>query len=355
MASFGSEFVKKIKNYAVVSFVVPLIAINTCLLLYKFVGNLNIIAYPNFDWSQLEYDHQEYGKVSNNTESYTFTNCPKYQFYNQWISIDGQIIEDRQGDLEYDVFAKNIDVIASLQKNNKIKLIKRVYKKELNNECVKNHKFYYSFLTKFNWLEKLLLKTKNDNKSGFVEVKNPYFYGEVSISRTARFFPATYIFKSLIILSSLLLFLYWRNTLNLFNELKNKNVLEKFSKSFFYLGVLSCIFLILHASFLALDIDSKLFSKARKLIIISFILFEVFAQISLTKNLFKFKAELKEYINPLILKIKITFVAIVLLGTIVSFTILAFGDPSTGFKHTLEWNYFSFLLCYYLLSRLLWR
>ena len=33
-------------------------------------------------------------------------------------------------------------------------------------------------------------------------IKNPYFYGEVSISRTARYFPATMIFKPFIILSA---------------------------------------------------------------------------------------------------------------------------------------------------------
>ena len=29
-----------------------------------------------------------------------------------------------------------------------------------------------------------------NNSSGFARIKNPYFYGEVSISRTARYFPA---------------------------------------------------------------------------------------------------------------------------------------------------------------------
>ena len=103
-----------------------------------------------------------------------------------------------------------------------------------------------------------------------------------------------------------------------------------------------------------MDIESKLFSQIRRLIIILFIVFEVIAQILLTKNLFTFKNELKEYISPLILKIKVIFVVIVFITTCIAFSILAFGDPSTGFKHTLEWNYFSFLLLYYLLSRLLW-
>ena len=98
-----------------------------------------------------------------------------------------------------------------------------------------------------------------------------------------------------------------------------------------------------------------MFAKIRRLIIILFIIFEILAQISLTKNLFKFREELKKYIHPLILKIKIIFVVIVFFTTCIAFTILAFGDPSVMFKHALEWNYFAFLLVYYLLSRLLWK
>ena len=118
--------------------------------------------------------------------------------------------------------------------------------------------------------------------------------------------------------------------------------------------MLSCIFLILHATFLGLDFESKIFSKIRRLIIVLFILFEVSAQIFLTRNLYKFKKELKEYIRPLILKTKIIFVSAMLVITSVAFIILGYYDPGTEFKHILEWNYFAFLLFYYLLSRLLW-
>ena len=130
--------------------------------------------------------------------------------------------------------------------------------------------------------------------------------------------------------------------------------MDKFPNTFFYLGMLSCIFLILHATFLGLDFDSKIFSKIRKAIIVLFILFEVSAQIFLTRNLYKFKEELKEYIRPLILKTKIIFVSTIFVITSVAFIILVFYDPSTSFKHILEWNYFASLLFYYMLSRLLW-
>ena len=149
--------------------------------------------------------------------------------------------------------------------------------------------------------------------------------------------------------------LYWRNNLNLFNELKNKNLFKNFSKKFYYFGILSCIFLILHALLLGLDYDSKLFSKIRRIIIVSFIFFEILAQAFLTKTLFKLKENLNNYTNLIIIKIKVIFVSIIFLITFVLFIILASVDLDTNIKHILEWNYFSILLLYYFLSRLLWK
>ena len=111
----------------------------------------------------------------------------------------------------------------------------------------------------------------------------------------------------------------------------------------------------MHASLLGLDIDSKLFSQIRSLIIIFFIFFEISAQISLTINLVKHRAKIDKYIKYAVLKIKVIFVIIIFLVTVASLVILALSDLSSEFKHTLEWNYFTFLLIYYLLSALLWK
>ena len=342
MQSFN--FIKRIKFYSVLSFLVPLIAINSCFALYKFMGDFDI--FPNLDWEKenVQYSHDEFSKISR-SENRLFTTCPKFIYKTFYATKDNQIIEAN---------VENDDIIVKKLENNNIASILFKQQQILNKRCIKNNQFVYLLIKNFSSLDKILAKGKQDNSTGFAQIKNPYFYGEVSISRTARFFPSILIFKTLIILSSILLFLYWKNNLNLFNELKNKNILDKFPNTFFYLGMLSCIFLILHATFLGLDFDSNIFSKIRRLIIILFILFEVSAQIFLTRNLYKFKEELKEYIRPLILKTKIIFVSTILVMTSVAFIILVFYDPSTQFKHMLEWNYFASLLFYYMLSRLLW-
>ena len=346
----SAEFVKRIRNYSIASFLIPLIAINSCLLMYKFMGNLDINYYPNINWNKQEHSYtlNEFKLANSTVEFHTFTNCPKYHNTLFFHYIDNGELKTIRND------PKSFELIEKIKENNKIESVTFKAGKNLNTKCVKNHQFLYSLLKKFSWLETILIKTVRNNPTGFVKIKNPYLYGETSISRTARYFPATFIFKPLIILSAFFLFLYWKNNLNLYRELKNKNILGNFTEKFFYFGLFSCIFLTFHALFLGLDIESKLFSQIRRLIIILFIVFEVIAQILLTKNLFTFKNELKEYISPLILKIKVLFVVIVFITTLVAFSILTFANPTTGFKHILEWNYFSFLLLYYLLSRLLW-
>ena len=324
----ANKLVQKIRKYAIISFILPLITINSCLLLYKFIGGMNYTIYANYNWDKSEhsYTYNEFKEIRKNRSAYKFTNCPQYKhsvFYN----------------------SDNDDVTIKTNKN----------KENLNYECIKNYPSSYSLFKKISWVEKIFIRAIQTNPSGFAKIKNPYVYGEVSISRTARNFPMILIFKTFIILSAFLLFLYWKNTLNFFTFLRNEDALIKLPKKYFYFGMLSCVFLTLHAIFLGVDLDSKLFSKVRRLIIILFIVFEVVAQILLTINIFRFKKELKKYINPLILNTKIFFVTIVFFITFIAMIILTFGDPSTAFKHSLEWNYFAFLLLYYLLSRLLWK
>ena len=336
------QLTKKVRLFAALSFIIPFLTLNCCLLIYKLLGN--ILVFPNyeFDRAQIEYSYKEYIEIEKLDKTFTFSNCPKYNTEVFIISKDGQKISE-----------DNDELIASLEIQNQIKSKLILRKEDLNDSCVKNYPLGYFFLKNFSFIEKILLDARRS--ASFSKIRNPYFYGEVSISRTARYYPATFIFKPFIILSAFFLFFYWRSNLHLLSNLKSENIKNKFSKLFFYFGVFSCIFLILHASFLGLDIESKIFNKIRRLIIILFILAEVIAQILLTKNLFILKNYLNEYINYFALKIKIIFVSVFFIVTFVSILILAFGDPSTEFKHTLEWNYFSALLLYYVLSVLLWK
>ena len=213
------QVIKKIRNYSIVILLLPLIAINSCLILYKTLGNIQL--YPDFQWNKknIEKTFKEFNSINvdyPNIQELTYTKCPKYIYAINYISDENKIIEYK--DRNNNIIQKNQNLIKSLQENNKIKSVTFTKSQNINTKCVKNYKITYKLLNYFTWLENILLKaTEKNSKVGFAEIKNPYIYGEVSISRTARYFPATYIFKTLIILRSIFLFLYWKNNLNLFN------------------------------------------------------------------------------------------------------------------------------------------
>jgi hypothetical protein len=365
-----ANFISKIKKYSLISFIIPLIAINSCFLLFKFLGNIEVyngVPHQNPE-KEVVYSLDEFFSKLNNINNKSIMNCPKYNQKHTFITQEGNrysqlnsnniLIENKNNYINAENLSDktlNADIYTAL-KSYKIKNIAiNSNKNEINYKCGKNSTIFNKLLKFFPKLNSILTQTKLTNQSGFAFIRNPYLYGEVSISRTARYYPANLIFKPLIILSALFLFLYWRSNFYFFNELKNKNIVDNVSKTFFYLGGLSCLFLALHALFLGLDFDSSLFAKIRKLIIISFILFEVLAQFYLIKYLYKNKNSLKDYMRSLILNFKIIFVSLIILSTIIAFCFLIWVDMSSSIKHILEWNYFSILLIYYLLSRLLWK
>ena len=84
------KFVKRIRNYAIASFLIPLIAINSCLLIYKYMGDLKIVEYPNLNWNQDEhtYTFEEYTLKKDDRESHRFNFCPKHEYFIIYTSID---------------------------------------------------------------------------------------------------------------------------------------------------------------------------------------------------------------------------------------------------------------------------
>ena len=345
--------IKKIRIYSIISFLLPLVTINVCLLIYKTLGTVE--AFPNYQYNldKFEYEYRDYHSINMVSENMSFTNCPKYKYVKKYITSDNETITKPPP--SSDQFTLISKKILKLRNNNELKTV--IYEKTniLNPTCVQNHKFLYLILNNSTWVEKILLKSRNENTSGFSKVKNPYLYGEVSISRTARYFPTKYIFKTFLIISALFLFLYWRNNLNLFNKLKDNKKLYYFSNKFYYFGIFSCLFLALHATFFGINIESKNLDKIRRLIIILFIFCEVVAQLLLTINIYKFKEALKKKIRPIILTIKILFILTIILGTCLVFFIMIFKDPNIFVINAIEWNYFSLLLFYYFLTSLIWK
>ena len=179
----------------------------------------------------------------------------------------------------------------------------------------------------------------------------PYIDGSLSISRASRTFPAYLVFKPAMILTSVLLYFYWKKNNKIIGEF-NQNFNKNYKFKIF--GILSAIFLAIHSLLLGVDIDIKIFKLLRRVVLLSFIIFEIAAQGLLVHSFYKLKDKIKDLFNPNILMCKILLVSILIVVALVSLPIVV-TKGNIHFKHALEWNYFVGVILFYLFTRLLWK
>ena len=179
----------------------------------------------------------------------------------------------------------------------------------------------------------------------------PYVDGSVSISRTARTFPAYLIFKPGMLITSILLIQYWRANNKLIQTINNDFNKNKY---FLFFGVASAVCLIIHSLLLGIKFDIDLYKFFRRFVLLAFIIFELIAQAMLINSIIKVKNKISEMINKKILIIKILVVSVLIVVGILSLPILT-TSGHVHFKHALEWNYFMGVIVFYLLTFLFWK
>ena len=196
------------------------------------------------------------------------------------------------------------------------------------------------------------------NREDIIHNTFPYLDGGASISRTARPYPTWLIFKPAMFLTSFLLIKYW---------LYNKSVIEffkqdhKYKKKIVFFGIASAIALTIHSIFLGIKFDNDFYKLFRRLIMLSFIIFEIVAQAYLVATFYSLKKELVDYINIKILNLKIILVTTLIIVAIASIPIISIpgnnflGFNTKFFKHALEWDYFLGVITFYLLTFFMWK
>ena len=194
------------------------------------------------------------------------------------------------------------------------------------------------------------------NQEDIIHNTFPYLDGGASISRTARPYPSWLIFKPAMFFTSFLLIKYW---------LYNKKIIEffvlnhKYKKKIIFFGISSAIALIIHSIFLGIKFDNDLFKLFRRIVMLSFIIFEIVAQAYLVATFYSFRDKLKDYININFLRLKIYLVSILVIVAVLSIPILNFNEfmglNLKFFKHALEWNYFLGVITFYLLTHFMWK
>ena len=199
----------------------------------------------------------------------------------------------------------------------------------------------------YSFLENTIFKVDYIGRSNFTI---PYLDGSLSISRASRTFPQYLIFKPAMILTSILLYFYWKNSNTLVNKLNKSSFNYKF-KNF---GILSAVFLAIHSILLGVEFDLKLFKFLRRVVLLGFIIFEIIAQALLVYNLYKLKKTIEAKFVKIILRLKIILVSFLCLVAVFSIPLLIVKG-NIHFKHGLEWNYFIGVILFYLLTKFFWR
>ena len=196
------------------------------------------------------------------------------------------------------------------------------------------------------------------NQEDIIHNTFPYFDGGASISRTARPYPSWLIFKPAMFLTSFFLIKYW---------LYNKNIIEFFDKNhkhrkkIVFFGIASAIALIIHSIFLGIKFDNDFYKLFRRVIMLSFIVFEIVAQAYLVLTYNSLRNKILDYINIKILNLKIILVSTLIVVAVISIPIISlpgnnfFGFNLKFFKHALEWDYFLGVISFYLLTFLMWK
>ena len=196
------------------------------------------------------------------------------------------------------------------------------------------------------------------NQGDIIHNTFPYFDGGASISRTARPYPSWLIFKPAMFLTSYILIKYW---------IYNKEIIDffesnhKYGKKILFFGIASAVALTIHSIFLGIKFDNDLYKLFRRVIMLSFIIFEIVAQAYLVASFYSFRNKLEKYINKTFLKLKLILVSTLIIVAVISIPIISlpgndfFGFNLKFFKHALEWDYFIGVISFYLLTFLMWK
>ena len=189
------------------------------------------------------------------------------------------------------------------------------------------------------------------NQEDIIHNTIPYFDGGASISRTARPYPTWLIFKPAMFVTTYLLIKYWVYNKSII-EFFNQN--HKYKNRIIFFGIASAIALSIHSIFLGVKFDNDLYKLFRRVIMLSFLIFEIIAQAYLVATLYSFKDKLKNYINNKYLILKIILVTLLIIVAIISIPIISM--PGNKFlKHALEWDYFLGVITFYLLTFCMWK
>jgi len=344
--------IRRLRKISLLLFIIPTIALLGSLIIHNYLISFDFSYSQNFKIKEnkpgdsikiLCNEENNYCKNIVFEKYKSLGKCYKHEVLMSFVTESGIYIDVKAGEhLSDKLIKKHKEKIYS----------KLIVLNNLNESCIsnKNKMVFYKIFPLF---YELVYKIKNNHNARFGSSNsiNPFLYGETSISNVVKRIPLSYFFKPIIYLGVVLMIFYW-----LYYNRILRNLLNTTSNYYFFkFGILSASFLLLHVFFLGWTFENEILTKLRRTLVIFFILFEVLAQTFLIKQIFFIKDKINNYLNLIVVYLKLIFVFLVCSSTIIILTILIFYDLDAKFDYILEWNYFLLLLIFYFLSFLMWK
>jgi hypothetical protein len=186
-----------------------------------------------------------------------------------------------------------------------------------------------------------------------LEICNPFISGCYSVSRVGRSYPAVLIFKPMMVITIVLMIVYFFEHYRIFKKfLINKIYLNLILLS----GLISSFALFIYIIFLGIE-GSEIWRFMRRGGIFIYIIFLIISQFLIVLSYLKIKNDYKVIISSKIININFYFIFLLIIFGIILILLIDIFSLTTSWyiKNIIQWNYFLLMNLFFLNTYFVWK
>ena len=186
-----------------------------------------------------------------------------------------------------------------------------------------------------------------------LEICNPFISGCYSVSRVGRSYPAILIFKPMMVITIVLMIIYFFEHYRIFKKfLINKIYLNLILLS----GLISSFALFIYIIFLGIE-GSEIWRFMRRGGIFIYIISLIISQFLIVLSYLKIKNDYKVIISSKIININFYFIFLLIIFGIILVLLIDIFSLTTPWyiKNIIQWNYFLLMNLFFLNTYFVWK
>ena len=186
-----------------------------------------------------------------------------------------------------------------------------------------------------------------------LEICNPFISGCYSVSRVGRSYPAVLIFKPMMVITIVLMIVYFFEHYRIFKKfLINKIYLNLILLS----GLISSFALFIYIIFLGIE-GSEIWRFMRRGGIFIYIISLIISQFLIVLSYLKIKNDYKVIISSKIININFYFIFLLIICGIILILLIDIFSLTTSWyiKNIIQWNYFLLMNLFFLNTYFVWK